>query len=66
MTVQDKEMLNDLIVESRDHLSEIEPDLLELEQKGDAISSDLIARADNGVYQRKQGAQHYRQPGSCF
>jgi two-component system, chemotaxis family, sensor kinase CheA len=55
MTIQDKEMLNDLIVESREHLSEIEPDLLELEQKGDAISGELINRIFRAVHSIKGG-----------
>ncbi len=55
MTIQDKEMLNDLIVESREHLSEIEPDLLELEQKGDAISAELINRIFRAVHSIKGG-----------
>jgi two-component system, chemotaxis family, sensor kinase CheA len=55
MTMQDKEMLNDLVVESREHLLEIEPDLLELEQKGDAISSDLINRIFRAIHSIKGG-----------
>ena len=53
--MQDKEMLNDLVVESRDHLSEIEPDLLALEQKGDAIDSELINRIFRAVHSIKGG-----------
>ncbi len=52
---QDKELLNELIVESREHLAEIEPDLLELEQKGDAISSELINRIFRAVHSIKGG-----------
>jgi two-component system chemotaxis sensor kinase CheA len=55
MTIQDKEMLNDLVVESREHLSEIEPDLLELEQKGDGISGDLINRIFRAIHSIKGG-----------
>ena len=55
MNMQDKEMLNELIVESRDHLSEIEPDLLELEQKGSAISDELINRIFRAVHSIKGG-----------
>jgi two-component system, chemotaxis family, sensor kinase CheA len=55
MNLQDKEMLNELIVESREHLSEIEPDLLELEQKGDAISGELINRIFRAVHSIKGG-----------
>ena len=32
MSLYDKEMLNELIIESREHLASVEPDLLELEQ----------------------------------
>lgn len=55
MTMQDKEMLNELVVESREHLSKIEPDLLELEEKGDAISGDLINRVFRAVHSIKGG-----------
>ena len=55
MNMQDKEMLNDLVVESRDHLSEIEPDLLALEQKGEAIDSELINRIFRAVHSIKGG-----------
>ncbi|MDD5673020.1 MAG: chemotaxis protein CheA [Chitinivibrionales bacterium] len=55
MGLQDKEMLNDLVVESREHLAEIEPDLLELEQKGDAISDALINRIFRAVHSIKGG-----------
>ncbi len=53
--MQDQEMLNELIVESREHLSAIEPDLLELEQKGDAISGELINRVFRAVHSIKGG-----------
>ena len=55
MTIQDKETLNDLVVESREHLSEIEPDLLELEQKGDAVSGELVNRIFRAVHSIKGG-----------
>ena len=55
MNIQDKEMLRDLVVESRDHLSAIEPDLLELEQKGSAVSDDLINRVFRAVHSIKGG-----------
>jgi len=55
MTMQDQEMLNDLVVESREHLSEIEPDLLELEQKGNAISDELINRIFRAIHSIKGG-----------
>jgi two-component system chemotaxis sensor kinase CheA len=55
MNMQDKEMRNDLVVESREHLSEIEPDLLELEQKGDAIGQELINRIFRALHSIKDG-----------
>jgi two-component system chemotaxis sensor kinase CheA len=55
MNLQDQEMLNELIVESREHLSGIEPDLLELEQNGDAISPELINRVFRAMHSIKGG-----------
>jgi two-component system chemotaxis sensor kinase CheA len=55
MSIQDKQMLNDLVVESRDHLSSVEPDLLELEQKGEAVSDELINRIFRAVHSIKGG-----------
>ncbi|MBD3419187.1 MAG: hypothetical protein GF398_03615 [Chitinivibrionales bacterium] len=53
--MQDQEMLNDLIVESREHLENIEPDLLELEQKGNDVPDDLINRLFRAVHSIKGG-----------
>ncbi|MCX7726302.1 MAG: chemotaxis protein CheW [Chitinispirillaceae bacterium] len=55
MAIQDRQMLNDLIVESKEHLSNIEPDLLELEQKGSAVSDDLINRVFRAIHSIKGG-----------
>jgi two-component system chemotaxis sensor kinase CheA len=55
MSIQDKQMLNDLVVESRDHLASVEPDLLELEQKGAAVSDELINRVFRAVHSIKGG-----------
>jgi two-component system chemotaxis sensor kinase CheA len=55
MSEQNKDMLNDLVIESRDHLSAIEPDLLELEQKGSAVSDELINRVFRAVHSIKGG-----------
>ncbi|MBF0171606.1 MAG: Hpt domain-containing protein, partial [Nitrospinae bacterium] len=38
----DDELLNDIIVESREHLRAIEPDLLRLEEDAGALSDELI------------------------
>lgn len=48
-------MLNDLIVESREHLEKIEPDLLELEEKGNNVSDELINRVFRAVHSIKGG-----------
>ena len=53
--MQDKEMLNELIVESREHLESIEPDLLELEQKGANVPPELINRVFRAVHSIKGG-----------
>lgn len=53
--MQDKELLNELIVESREHLENIEPDLLELEQKAGNVSDDLINRVFRAVHSIKGG-----------
>ncbi len=55
MSLYDREMLNELIVESREHLSTVEPDLLELEQKGAEVSDELINRIFRAVHSIKGG-----------
>jgi len=55
MADNDREMLNELIVESREHLENIEPDLLELEQNGNNVSSELINRVFRAVHSIKGG-----------
>ncbi len=51
----DREMLNELIVESREHLEKIEPDLLELEQNGNNVSDELVNRVFRAVHSIKGG-----------
>jgi two-component system chemotaxis sensor kinase CheA len=53
--MQDKEMLHDLVLESREHLTAIEPDLLELEEKGNAVSDELVNRIFRAVHSIKGG-----------
>jgi two-component system chemotaxis sensor kinase CheA len=53
--MQEKEMINDLIQESREHLQEIEPVLLELEKKGNDISTDMINQIFRAVHSIKGG-----------
>ncbi len=55
MADHDQEMLNELIIESREHLSGIEPDLLELEKNGQSVSDDLINRVFRAVHSIKGG-----------
>jgi two-component system, chemotaxis family, sensor kinase CheA len=55
MNIQDKELLNELVLESREHLSAIEPDLLALEQSGAAVSDDIINRLFRAVHSIKGG-----------
>ncbi len=55
MSLYDKEMLNELIVESREHLASVEPDLLELEQRGADVSDELINRVFRAVHSIKGG-----------
>lgn len=53
--MKDQEMLNELIMESREHLENIEPDLLELEEKGNDVSDELINRVFRAVHSIKGG-----------
>ncbi|MBN1980657.1 MAG: Hpt domain-containing protein, partial [Chitinivibrionales bacterium] len=53
--MHEQEMLNDLIVESREHLENIEPDLLELEEKKGLVSDELINRVFRAVHSIKGG-----------
>ncbi|MFP4241589.1 MAG: chemotaxis protein CheW [Chitinispirillaceae bacterium] len=53
--MQDKELLHELVIESREHLRSIEPDLLELEQVGDGVDSELINRVFRAVHSIKGG-----------
>lgn len=53
--MREKEMLDELVVESREHLQAVEPDLLEMEQKGSAVSDDLVNRVFRAVHSIKGG-----------
>lgn len=53
--MQEKEMLDELVVESREHLQAVEPDLLEMEQKGSAVSDELVNRVFRAVHSIKGG-----------
>jgi len=51
----DKEMLAELVVESRDHLASIEPDLLLLEENPAHFNDDLINRIFRAIHSIKGG-----------
>lgn len=53
--MNEKELVHDLVLESREHLQSIEPDLLELERKGDNVSDELINRIFRAVHSIKGG-----------
>jgi two-component system chemotaxis sensor kinase CheA len=55
MSLQDKELLTELISESQEHLSNIEPLLLELEQKGENIEDEKINSIFRAVHSIKGG-----------
>ncbi|MBD3346532.1 MAG: hypothetical protein GF401_15870 [Chitinivibrionales bacterium] len=57
--MNDDEMILELVAESREHLSEIEPDLLELEQKGSNVSDELLNRIFRAVHSIKGGFGFY-------
>ncbi len=55
MDLQDKELLGELVVESREHLAAIEPDLLGLEKEKDNVSPDRINRIFRAIHSIKGG-----------
>ncbi len=55
MDDSDLEILQDLIVESNEHLSGIEPDLLALEKGGEQIDQELINRVFRAIHSIKGG-----------
>lgn len=50
-----QDVLNDLVLESREHLSVIEPDLLTLEKQGAQTNTDLINRVFRAIHSIKGG-----------
>ncbi|NLD94055.1 MAG: hypothetical protein GX639_15460, partial [Fibrobacter sp.] len=53
--MQEKDMLGDLIQESKEHLQEIEPVLLELERQGDALPTEMINQIFRAIHSIKGG-----------
>lgn len=48
-------MIHDLVLESKEHLSSIEPDLLELERSGNSAPDELINRIFRAIHSIKGG-----------
>ncbi len=55
MPYEDEDLLEELIVESVEHLTSIEPDLLALEKEGSEVSSELINRIFRAMHSIKGG-----------
>ncbi len=55
MSDTNQDVLNDLVLESREHLSTIEPDLLTLEKEGAQTNADLINRVFRAIHSIKGG-----------
>jgi two-component system chemotaxis sensor kinase CheA len=53
--MQEKEMIHDLVLESKEHLLSIEPDLLQLERSANAVSDELINRIFRAIHSIKGG-----------
>lgn len=53
---QDDEILEIFLEESREHLSGIEADLLEIEQEGEKVSSEVVNRAFRAIHSIKGAA----------
>jgi two-component system chemotaxis sensor kinase CheA len=53
--MQEKEMLHDLVLESKEHLLSIEPDLLQLERSGNDVDDELINRIFRAIHSIKGG-----------
>lgn len=50
MDIQDREILNEFVSESREHLADIEQNLLAMEEAGDAADDELINRVFRAVH----------------
>lgn len=56
MSAVDDSLIADFITESREHLNEIEPDLLQLEQQGEHVSQEIVNRVFRAIHSIKGGA----------
>ena len=55
MSLDDQELLGEIILESKEHLGRIEPDLLNLEVDSQTISADLVNRVFRTMHSIKGG-----------
>jgi len=46
-------LISEFVAESRDHIASLEPDLLEMEQEGENVSSDVVNRAFRAIHSIK-------------
>ncbi|NLH50984.1 MAG: response regulator [Myxococcales bacterium] len=53
MDISQQELINDFVLESREHLSQLEPDLLALEQQGETVDNATINRIFRTIHSIK-------------
>ena len=59
MSNVDTELLNEFVVESRENLDQVEPDLLALDTSGATLDQDLINRIFRAVHSVKGAAGYF-------
>ena len=52
----DDSLISDFVVETREHLDAIEPDLLAMEQEGATVSQEIVNRVFRAIHSTKGGA----------
>ncbi len=55
-SIVDESIISDFVAESREHLNRIEPDLLAMEQGGQALSQETLNRVFRAIHSIKGGA----------
>ncbi|QDU58015.1 hybrid sensor histidine kinase/response regulator [Aeoliella mucimassa] len=56
MTIEDEELVGEFVVESNEHLADIENQLLQIEQAGANIDADLVNKVFRGIHSIKGAA----------
>jgi two-component system, chemotaxis family, sensor kinase CheA len=56
MSIEDQELLNEFVIESQEHLSDVENQLLTLEEQGDAMDVSLVNTVFRAVHSIKGAA----------